>query len=94
MGKGAVRAHIEVPQTRGKHVSSVAGSLGKFEPEELNSMLLFAAGVKLKRGQMDTVSFNFKVANGLSSGQFSSIFDSLNLEIVNRVSRSAGSRKS
>jgi|KBSMisStandDraft_5_1062788.scaffolds.fasta_scaffold107750_2 hypothetical protein len=90
MGKGAVRAHIEVPQTRGKHVSSVTGSLGKFEPEELNSMLLFAAGVKLKRGQMDTVSFNFKVANGLSSGQFSSIFDSLNLEIVNRVSQKRG----
>jgi len=53
-------------------------------------MLLFAAGVKLKRGQMDTVSFNFKVANGLSSGQFSSIFDSLNLEIVNRVSQKRG----
>ncbi len=90
MGKGAVKAHIEVPQTRGIHFSSVSGSLGKFQGQELNSMLLYAAGVKLKSGRMDSVSFNFKVANGLSAGSFSSTFDSLSLEIVNRVSQKRG----
>jgi hypothetical protein len=90
MGKGAVKAHIEVPQSPGTHVSKVSGSLGKFEPEELNSMLQFAAGVKLKRGTMDTVSFDFAVANGLSAGNFSSTFDSLSLEIMNRVSQKKG----
>jgi len=90
MGKGAVQAHIEVPQQTGSHISSVSGSLGKFEPEELNSMLQFAAGVNLKRGTMDTVSFDFKVANGLSAGNFSSTFDSLSLEIMNRVSQKKG----
>ena len=53
-------------------------------------MLLYAAGVKLKSGRMDSVSFNFKVANGLSAGSFSSTFDSLSLEIVNRVSQKRG----
>jgi hypothetical protein len=90
MGKGAVKAHIEVPQTPGTHVSSVSGSLGKFQGQELNSMLLYAAGVKLKSGRMDSVSFNFKVANGLSAGSFSSTFDSLSLEILNRVSQKRG----
>ncbi|HSE46844.1 MAG TPA: hypothetical protein VLA89_16115, partial [Gemmatimonadales bacterium] len=69
---------------------SVSGSLGKFSPLELNSMLLFAAGVKIKSGTMDTVSFNFKVADGLAAGQFSTTFDSLGLEIMNRVSQKRG----
>ena len=90
MGKGAVKAHMEIPQTPGTHVSSVSGSLGTFQGPELNSMLLYAAGVKLKSGRMDSVSFNFKVANGLSAGSFSSTFDSLSLEIVNRVSQKRG----
>jgi hypothetical protein len=90
MGKGPVRARIEVPQRPGKHVSSVSGSLGKFSPLELNSMLLFAAGVKIKSGTMDTVSFNFKVSDGLAAGQFSTTFDSLGLEIMNRVSQKRG----
>jgi hypothetical protein len=90
MGKGAVRTHIEVPQQTGSHISSVSGSLGKFPGTELNSMLLYAAGVKLKSGVMDTVNFNFKVANGLSTGGFSATFDSLSLEIMNRVSQKKG----
>lgn len=90
MGKGAVSAHIEVPQQTGSHLASVSGTLGKFQGTELNSMLLYAAGVKLKSGVIDTVNFKFKVANGLSTGSYSSTFDSLSLEIMNRVSQKKG----
>jgi hypothetical protein len=90
MGKGDVHAHMEIPQTPKGFTTTVKGSLGTFAAKELNPMLLLAAGVTLKSGRIDNADFDFKVEKGVSAGRFSTTFDSLSLDIVNRVSQKRG----
>jgi hypothetical protein len=90
MGSGAVQAHIEIPQSPAPFTTRVQGAMGQFRAEELNQFLLLAAGVTLKRGRIDNAQFDFKVDTGLAAGRFSTTFDSLNVEIANRVSQKRG----
>jgi hypothetical protein len=90
MGEGPVHVHMETPQTPGHFSLAVEGALDQFQAAELNRFVLVAAGVRLTTGRVNEARFAFKVKDGQATGDFSASFDSLHVQLVNRVTHERG----
>jgi len=80
--RGRVRLHLEVPLDAPRFTMRVNGSLGPMPATALNPFLSQIMPVEVKGGQVQGVTFSFRVTDGLARGQLTPLYTGLDANIT------------
>lgn len=87
MDEAKVSLRMEVPVAHQFELIA-EGRLADLPAPALNSFLLVSNGIRIKGGRVDKATFRFTVANRRALGTLTAMYDSLDIDLVDRKTRS------
>ncbi len=85
MNKGLLKAKVFLPLTGKIDTFSFSGSLGCMVMENLNTITIPNASVKIEKGNVKSVNFSANANNDFAKGRMEFLYDDLSIEILKNI---------
>ena len=87
MGRGRLKTTFEIPLLSQTFDMNYRGTLSQMPATPVNNILTNLTGFRIEAGQVDGMSFDIEVNNGVAEGDLELAYHDLKMEVINKVSR-------
>lgn len=89
-GAGDMTLRLKYDLSRPDLTLDYGGTVGRMEANALNGLLVDLEGVRVTGGALDSVTYDFRVRDGVAKGNVRMLYHGLESEVVDKVTHDAG----